>query len=130
MGTQSNNPKRENNKQSGNGLRNAWQVVKMAAKWMYQLRSVLLAIPVAAFALGLAGKNMTRLPGAVGFFLQENGEFQFLVTRGVAVMGPLAITAVCILLMFCSRKVVFPWLISIFSLLIPWVIWITNMFAV
>ena len=96
---------------------------------MYQLRSVLLAIPVAAVALGLAGKNMTRLPGTVGFFLQENGDFQFLVTRSVAVMGPLAITGVCILLMFCSRKVVFPWLISVFSLLIPWIIWITNMFA-
>ena len=129
MSTQSNHPNGEKKNQSGNGLHNVWQVSKMVAKWMYQLRSVLLAIPVAAVALGLAGKNMTRLPGTVGFFLQENGDFQFLVTRSVAVMGPLAITGVCILLMFCSRKVVFPWLISVFSLLIPWIIWITNMFA-
>ena len=127
MGNQS---RGEKNLQSKNHMQNTWQVIKMVAKWMYQLRSVLLSIPVAALALGFAGKNMARLPGTVGFFLQENGQFQFMVTRSVAVMGPLALTAVCILLMFCSRKVVFPWLISVFSLALPWVIWITNMFAV
>lgn len=130
MSTQSNEPKGVKKIQPEKGTNKFWQVVKMVGKWMYQLRSVLLAIPVAAMALGLAGKNMSRLPGTVGFFLQKNGEFQFLVTRSVAVMGPLAITAVCLLLMFCSRKVIFPWLISVFSLVIPWIIWITNMFAV
>lgn len=130
MSARSNEPKGGKELRPEKGTNKFWQVVKMVAKWMYQLRSVLLAIPVAAIALGLAGKNMSRLPGTVGFFLQKNGEFQFLVTRSVAVMGPLAITAVCLLLMFCSRKVVFPWLISVFSLVIPWIIWITNMFAV
>jgi len=46
----------------------------------------------------------------------------------VAVMGPLALTALCLVMVFCSKRVVYPWLISIFSLVIPIVIWITNVF--
>ena len=56
--------------------------------WVFKLRSVGLAIPVAVAAL----------------------------------------TAVCLLLMFISKKVLYPWLISIFSLVLPILILITNIF--
>ena len=97
-------------------------------KWAYRLRSVVLAIPVAVGAVILAIHNMARLPAAVGIDIQPNGEYAQMVSKSVAVMGPLALTAVCLLLVFCSRKVLYPWLISLFSLLLPILIYITNIF--
>ena len=41
---------------------------------------------------------------------------------------PLVITGVCLVMMFLSRRTIYPWLISIFSLVLPWLIWITNVF--
>ena len=38
------------------------------------------------------------------------------------------IFAACLLLMFLSRRVVYPWLVSIFSLALPLLIYITNVF--
>ena len=109
-------------------LDNIWQIIKMTATWAFQLRSVLLAIPVAVAAVAMALRNMVSLPAEVGINLLANGEYQFMVGRGVAVMGPLAVTAVCLLLMFCSRKALYPWLISLFSLVLPWLILVINTF--
>ena len=95
---------------------------------LYKMRSVFLSIPVALVAVTLAIRNMRLLPKSVGINLLASGEYQWVVARNIAVLGPLAITAVCLLMMFCSRKVVHPWLISVFSLAIPIVIWITNVF--
>ena len=96
--------------------------------WMYRLRSILLAVPVAMAAVILAIRNLAMLPAKVGFDLQATGEFSYLVDKSVAVMGPLAITAVCLLMVFLSKRVVYPWLISLFSLLIPIVILLVNTF--
>lgn len=104
------------------------RVFSLIGKWIYRLRSVLLAIPVGIGAGILASRNMRLLPEAVGINLLANGEYQWMVNRNVAVMGPLAITAVCLLLMFCSRKVLYPWLISLFTLALPLLIWVTNVF--
>lgn len=114
------------------GQSDTWGKVRWTAKtvasWTYKLRSVLLAIPVVVMAITEAVKNMSRLPDAVGLNLLANGEYQFMVGKGVAVLGPLTLTAVCLLLMFSSRKVVYPWIISLFTLVLPWLIWITNVF--
>ena len=96
--------------------------------WGYKLRSVLLAIPVAVGAVILAVRNMAQLPQQVGINLLADGTFETTVSRGVAVMGPLAVTALCLLLMFTSRRVVYPWLISLFSLVLPLLLWVTNTF--
>ena len=103
-------------------------VIKQIYKWAYKLRSVLLAIPVAVTASILAVRTMSKLPVKVGFEMQPSGEFAYLVSRNVAVLGPLAVTAVCLLLKFCSKRVVYPWLISLFSLLLPLVILLVNTF--
>lgn len=103
-------------------------VLSQIGKWVYKLRSVLLAIPVGIGAFILARRNMELLPEAVGINLLANGEYQWTVSRSVAVMGPLAVTAVCLLLMFCSRRVLYPWLISLFTLVLPLLIWVTNVF--
>ena len=103
-------------------------VFSQIGKWIYRLRSLLLTIPVAFVAIKLAMQNAERLPETVGIYLLSNGDYQWMVERSVAVMGPLAVTAACLLLMFCSRRVIYPWLISIFTLVLPLLIYITNVF--
>lgn len=109
-------------------LRKIGHIFYVIGKWMYRLRSVLLAIPVAVAAVILALRNAANLPELVGINLQASGEYALMVDRSLAVMGPLAVTAVCLLLMFCSRRVVYPWLISLFSLVLPVLVLITNVF--
>ena len=113
---------------TGDVLGKIGTVLKITGTWIYKLRSVLLAIPVIVCAISLAMRNMKILPETVGLNLQANGEYAMMVERNVAVMGPLAVTALCLLMMFCSRRVLYPWLISIFSLVLPLLIWITNVF--
>lgn len=102
-------------------------VMKEIGRWIYKLRSVLLAIPVAVAAIVLAVRNAAQLPEQVGIHLLSTGEFEMMVSRNVAVLVPLVVTVFCLLLMFCSRKVLYPWLISIFSLVLPFVLLLTNM---
>jgi hypothetical protein len=90
---------------------------------------VLFAIPVVYFALYFARLNWNMLPEQVGLNLQSNGEFAMMVTRNYAVFGPLCVTGFCLLLMFCSRKTVFPWIISIFTLVLPYLIYLTNLYT-
>ncbi len=104
------------------------RVLASIGKWIFRLRGFFMAIPVALAALYLAAQNMARLPEEVGINLLANGEYEYLISRGLAVMGPLVITGVCLVMMFLSRRTVFPWLISIFSLVLPLLIYITNVF--
>ena len=97
-------------------------------KWAYRLRSVVLAIPVAAAAVIMAIYNLATLPEMVGINIQADGEYAQMVSKGLVVMGPLALTLVCLLLTFCSRKVLYPWLISVFSLALPLLFMLTNIF--
>jgi len=108
-----------------NSSKSGW---KTFWKWAYRLRSVILAIPVALGALVLAIHNQARLPSMVGLNLQANGEYALMVGKSIAVLGPLVVTAACLLMMFCSRKVLYPWLISLFSLALPLMVYFTNMF--
>ena len=100
--------------------------------WVYRLimrfRKIFITIPVVYGALKLAMYNEEHLAEQVGILLQENGEYAYTVARDVAIMGPLAVTAACLLLMFCSRRTLYPWLISMFSLVLPILILVTNIF--
>lgn len=96
----------------------------LICKWIYKLGSVFMAIPVAIAAILLAINNMARLPEQLGVcfpgFEGEKVVVKLLeIDKGTAVIVPVLITAVCLLLMFCSRRQVYPWLISIFSLVLP-----------
>lgn len=95
---------------------------------VFRMRKILAAIPVAAGAVYLALYNQTQLPNVVGIGLLENGTFTYQIAREIAVFTPVAITAVCLLLMFASRRILTPWLVSALTLLIPVVILITNIF--
>ena len=103
------------------------QVITVIIRCIIKLRKIFMAIPVVWAALKIAALNMERLPELVGFNIQSSGEFAAMVSREYAVYGPLGVTAFCLLLMFCSRKTVYPWIVSIFSLVLPFLIYYTNM---
>lgn len=97
-------------------------------KVVYRLRKFFVAIPVAFGAVYLAIYNQSHLPAVVGIDLQTNGEFSIQLVREIAVLAPLGVTAVCLLLMFASRRMLTPWLVSLFSLVLPVIILVTNIF--
>ena len=108
--------------------------------YMYRLRSLLLAAPVAAVALILAMENKERLAETIEitkisynpeaadalFGLLELGTTT--ITRDSAVYGPAMITAACLVMMMCSKRTLYPFLISVFSLCLPLVIWFFSVY--
>lgn len=111
-------------------LKNVGFVLGLTAKWAYKLRSLVLSIPVFVCAGALAIRNARLLPDMVGINILASGEYQWLISRGAAVLIPFVVTTVCLLLMLCSKKILYPWLISLFSLALPLVIWLTNSLSV
>ena len=103
--------------------------IKRICLFIFKIRKLLMAAPVVYFALKLAFQNAERLPDMVGMDIQASGEFARMVSRSSAVMGPLALTGFCLVLLFCSRKTLLPWMISIFTLILPVLIWMTNYYA-
>ena len=104
------------------------EVIGIICRCIFRLRKVFMAIPVIYLAVRIANENLARLPEAVGLNLQSTGEFAVMVTRDYAVYGPLGITVFCLMLMFFSRKTLFPWVISIFTLVLPYLIYFTNLY--
>ncbi len=103
-------------------------VINLIGMWIYHLRKVVMAAPVVYYALKIAEYNSEHLPEQVGLNLQATGEFAHMISRNMAVMGPLALTGACLLLMFCSRKAMYSWAISIFTLALPLLLLISNVY--
>lgn len=103
-------------------------VIYQVGLWIYRLRGVIMSIPVVIAALKLARVNYELLPDVVGLDLQTSGEYSYMVAKEVAVYGPLAVTALCLLMVLMSRKTAYPWLISVVSLAIPLIILMINVF--
>lgn len=104
-------------------------VFKAIGKWIRRLYKFVMAAPVVWAAVKLAMENMDRLPESVGLDFQSTGEFARMVSRTEAVYWPLGLTLFCLLLMFCAKKPLLPWIISIFTLVLPILIWLTNFYA-
>lgn len=103
-------------------------VINLIGVWLFRLRKPVLAAPVVYYALKLAQYNMEHLPEEVGINLLSTGEFARMISRQWAVMGPFALTIGCLLLMFCSRKAMYSWAISIFTLALPLLILFSNVY--
>ncbi len=101
-------------------------VINLIGLWLFRLRKLVMAAPVVYYALKLASYNMEHLPEQVGINLQATGEFAQTVSRQFAVVGPLGLTLACLLLMFCSRKAMYSWAISIFTLALPLLLLLSN----
>ena len=103
-----------------------YTVIAALFRWIFHMRKIFMALPVLYYAVKFARMNMEQLPEMVGFDIQSTGEFAQMISRETAVYGPLGVTVLCIVLMLLSRKTIYPWLISIFSLVLPWLIWVLN----
>ena len=119
---QSDNNKKEK-KQMGQSIVPAMKkfakVVGNIWDWIFKLRKLILAIPVLVGMILLAVRNYRTLPDEIPVILLTDGLAEQMIPRDVAVFGPIAVTMLCLLLMMCSRKTLYPWLISIFSLILP-----------
>ena len=102
------------------------RVIGAIVTWIYRLRGIFLAIPVVYAAVEIAKYNWEHLPQIVGINLQSSGAFADYVTREMAVYGPLGLTAACLVLMLCFRKVMYPWAISILTLILPFLLLLSN----
>ena len=106
------------------------KVLKIIGIYIYKLRGLLMVMPVIIGAVILACYNLNHLGPNVGLNLQVDGGFETVVSRGTAVLVPLGITGVCVALTVISRKPLYPWLISVFSLVLPVLIYVINMYPV
>ena len=122
----------EKQEASGNsfavGYRKFEQILGKIIMTVYHLRKIFMAAPVAYMALRIAAYNMSHLPEQVGVNLQTTGEFAMQISRYAAVIGPLGITAGCLVMMFFSRKAMYAWAISIFTLALPVLLLVSNMY--
>ena len=110
------------------GLEKTGSIISAICRWIYRLRALILAVPVVIAALRIAAISMDTLPEMVGINLLANGEYSYMIAREAAVYGPLAVTALCLVMTVLSKKVLYPWLISVFSLVIPFIILMINVF--
>ena len=127
------NPAAEKITQSGfdkvkSGVSSVNRWINRIGMILFRLRKIVLAAPVVYYALKMAAYNGEHLPEQVGLNLQSTGEFAMTVARSMAVMGPLALTGVCLLMMFFSRKALYPWAISVFTLALPVLLLISNLY--
>lgn len=110
------------------GWKKARSIWKKAWPWIWQLRKVLLAIPVVYLMLYFARLNWNVLPDSVGLHLLNTGDYAQYITKQMAVYVPLGVTGGCLAMMFLSRKTLYPWMICMFSMLLPLLILVTNIF--
>ncbi len=116
----------------GDKVRDVYLRVKVfcepVLEFVRRMKKLVLAIPILFLSVVLAIYNLAKLPSLVGIFLQENGLYTYQIAKEIAVLTPLALTALCLMLMFISKRTLTPWLVSLFSLAVPLTILITNIF--
>lgn len=104
------------------------KVINLIGVWLFRLRKFVMAAPVVYYALKLASYNAQHLPEQVGLNLQPNGEFATTIARSLAVSGPLGLTFGCLVLMLLSKKAMYPWAVSIFTLALPVLLLVSNLY--
>lgn len=112
----------------GGFFKKVGHVLHIIWDYLIRLRKIFAAVPVAWAAVTLALQNMARLPETVGLSLEVDGTFAIEMSRELAVLGPVALTALCLLLMFCSKRILTPWVVSVITLILPIFIWVINVF--
>lgn len=103
-------------------------VISAIGSCIFNIRKLLMTIPVVIGLAYLTKRNAELLPNPVGINLQTDGTYAVLISKNLALIGPVALTGFCLLMMYASRKTLQPWIISLFSLVLPLLIWVTNVF--
>ena len=108
--------------------------------YIFKLRAIFMAIPVAVVAVIQAMINMERLPNTLEYTMLgldfEATQTLFgpvvmnveQISREMAVMGPLVLTASCLLFTIFSKRTLFPWIVSIFTLLLPTLLFLSTQY--
>lgn len=112
----------------GNVIKKIENFFGLIISFFVRMRKPIMAVPVIYGAVKLAQYNNDHLPDMVGIDLQATGEYAYMITKQTAILAPLAVTAFCLLLMFLSKRTVYPWIISIFSLVLPLLVLVINIF--
>ena len=128
VGSENTNPALTRKQQYQTTILKINSLISFVGTVLFRLRKLVMAAPVIYWALKIASYNREHLPEMVGIDLQSSGAFAQVISRDMAVMGPLGLTAACLLLMFCSRKAMYPWAISIFTLALPLLILFSNLY--
>jgi len=95
---------------------------------LFHLRMVFLAVPVVLLAMRVFVYAKERLPEDVGLLLQATGDYKYMLDRNTTLSCCMALTGACLLLMFLSRRTVYPWIISLFTLILPVFLIVSNIF--
>ena len=103
---------------------------KVIWSYLFRIRKIILAVPVVLETVKLAVYNAQHLPEKVGIDMLATGQYAQMISRDTAILIPVVVTGFCLAMMFCSRKAFYPWLISVFSLLLPVLLLLTNIFPV
>lgn len=125
---------------TGRGLKKTTTFLSKLWHYMFIFRGLILSAPVVTVAIILASKCSTDLPESVMITLpaidtaSDASVFGFLVfnaqyiTRSMAVTAPLVLTIACLLLTICSKRIFYPWLISVFTLIVPIFLLVSNQY--
>ena len=117
----------------GRAFRNLW-------RYVFWFRSIVLGAPLAGAAVILAAQSANRLPETVGYTMLKwdpeaadalVGLFvmtQETMSRNMAVMIPLGLTAVCIGLMILSKRMLYPFMIGLMTLTLPYIIYFFTVY--
>jgi hypothetical protein len=109
-------------------FRKVWKNVKKITAKIFHYRAVFLALIVVACSLTMAAVSMFLLPAQVGIDLQIDGSYTFMLPKLLAVLFPVLITLISLVFVLISKRTLYPWLISLFTLALPAVILLTNIF--
>ena len=109
-------------------IRKVWKTVKKIVVKIFHYRAVFLALIVVACSLAMAAVSMFLLPAQVGIDLQIDGTYSFMLPKALAVLFPVLITLISLVFVLISKRTLYPWLISLFTLALPAVILLTNIF--
>ena len=130
-------------------VRPVWEVIKKVFsvignvfriiwKFIYGVRGILVSVPVVFAAFYVASWAREHLPEAVevthvvidreaegaifGLFVMTTD----LMARDLVIVSSLALTAVCLICTIFSKRTLYPWLISVFTLCLPIVMYYLN----
>ena len=109
-------------------FRKVWKNVKKITAKIFHYRAVFLALIVVACSLTMAAVSMFLLPAQVGIDLQIDGSYTFMLPKLLAGLFPVLITLISLVFVLISKRTLYPWLISLFTLALPAVILLTNIF--
>ena len=103
--------------------------MKMVFHYIFKFRAIFLVLITIVAAIMMASYCKANLPESVGIALQSDGSFSQYITRDQAVNSSFLLTAFSLIFVLISKKTLYPWLISLFTFVVPVLVLVTNYLA-